>query len=145
MSESPALYRVATGRGCSVNQALYRGRVPPWGPTLYPFTYCFLHRGYPFCIITEGYISHIPQSTSLLTAVRKCTVLNMSKSQKKERSSTIPSHKMNLLALLSLCTDRNRADFPNPFHILQLLKFLLFYIPEYPVPTSGGAFPYRPL
>ena len=67
---------------------------------------------------------------------------------KKERSSTIPSHKMNLLALLSLCTDRNRADFPTPFHILQLVKFLPFYIPEYPVPpvpTSGGAFPYRPL
>ena len=36
-----------------------------------------------------------------------------------------------------------------PFHILtyhlQLVKFLPFYIPEYPVPTTGGASSYRPI
>ena len=32
--------------------------------------------------------------------------------KKKNDSSTIPSHKMYLLFLLGLFTDRNRADFP---------------------------------
>ena len=53
----------------------------------------------------------------------------MTKSQNQEILSTFYSHKILLLALLRLFTDRN-DKISQPFHMLQQVRSLPFHIPE---------------
>ena len=74
--------------------------------------------------------------------------MSKSHTHKKNGFTTIPSHKMHQLAFLGLFTDRNRADFPALSYTSlspPTSVNLPFYIPEYNIPTSSGASPYRPL
>ena len=94
------------------------GEAPARGPTPYPFISHFFTKKVPpfvYPLLTNGTL-HIPCSELCIPFnCYKCTVfkewLNL---KARTFSRLLQSHKMNLVALLGLFTDRNDA-FPYPF------------------------------
>ena len=118
-------------RGEVLNNVL-NGKVPPRGPTLLkkpfmtekgsPFVYLLLTNGTPFTYLLWNF-------TSLLPGVKcGCLTFKYEKITKPQRFLDFFTA-IKRVSLLGLFTNRNDR-FPYPFHILQLVKWSPFHIPE---------------
>jgi len=124
------------------NKVLYAD-APPRSPTrLYPFLYHFWQKTYPFRIpsIAKWNVFHIP-TFELCIPYNNCkyTIFKMWIIQDNRTFSRLfHSHKMCLLNLMGVFTYPNNRhiQISQPFHVLQLVKFLPFHLETWKIKSN---------